>query len=65
MIAVDLAEIVDQRLARPAQQLVKRRHIGNGFRQIVARQQHVLPFDLYCSRTSLTTNSRSRPSTRP
>jgi hypothetical protein len=64
-VAVDLAEIVDQRLARPAQQLLERRNIDDGFRQSVARQQHVLPFDLYCSRTSRTTNIRSRPSTRP
>ena len=65
-VAVDLVEVVDQRLGGPAQQLVKGGDIGNAVRQIVAREQHVyFPFDGYCSRTSLTTNSRSRPSTRP
>ena len=37
-----LREIVDQRLARPAQQLIERGDVGNGFRQFVARQQHVV-----------------------
>ena len=36
-----LPEIVDQRLARPAQQIVKGCDIGNGVRQTVAREQHV------------------------
>ena len=40
-VAVDLAEIVDQRLARAAQQIVERGDIGNRLRQVVARQQHV------------------------
>ena len=64
-VAVDLAEIVDQRLARAAQQFVERCDIGNRLRQGVARQQHVLSSSSYCSRMSRTTNIRSRPSTRP
>ena len=64
-VAVDLAEIVDQRLARAAQQVVERGDIGNRLRQVFARQQHVSSLSSYCSRMSRTTNIRSRPSTRP
>ena len=64
-VAVDLAEIVDQRLARAAQQFVERGDIGNRLRQGVAGQQHVSSLSSHCSRMSRTTNSRSRPSTRP
>ena len=64
-VAIDLAEIVDQRLARPAQQIVERGDIGNRLRQMVACQQHASSSLSYCSLMSRTTNSRSRPSTRP
>ena len=64
-VAVDLAEIVDQRLARAAQQVVESGDIGNRLRQAFARQQHVSSPSSYCSRMSRTTNIRSRPSTSP
>ena len=40
-VAIHLAEIVDQRLARAAEQFVESGDIGNRLRQIVTRQQHV------------------------
>jgi hypothetical protein len=64
-VAIDFLQIVDQRLARPAQQLVERCNVRNGFRQTVGRQQHISSLIFHCSLMSLTTNSRSRPSTRP
>ena len=64
-VAIDLLQVVDQRLTRAAQQLVKGCDIENRFRQSVAREQHIFFLISHCSRTSLTTNSRSRPSTRP
>src|SRR5439155_19413221 len=62
--AVDLTEIVVQRLARAAQQVLERCDIRNALRQAFAHQQHVSS-PSYCSRMSRTTNIRSRPSTSP
>ena len=65
-VAVDLAEIVDQRLARPAQQFVERGDIGNRLRQMCRGSAACFsPRFSYCSLMSRTTNSRSRPRTRP
>ena len=65
-VAVDLAEIVDQRLARAAQQFVERQRYRKsspaGCRGSAAC---LLPSYSYCSRMSRTTNIRSRPSTSP
>ena len=69
-VAVDLAEIVDQRLARAAQQFVERGDIGNRLRQGVARQQHVssrllIAAGCHGRRTSARGRARARTAPRP
>ena len=68
-VAVDLAEIVDQRLARAAQQVVERGDIGNRCGQGVAGQQHVssLVTAAGCRgrRTSAPGRARARTAPRP
>src|SRR6185436_7105695 len=68
-VAVDLAEIVDQRLAGATQQVVKRGDIGNRCGQGVAGQQHVSSFVTAAGyrgrRTSAPGRARARTTPRP
>ena len=64
-VAVDLAEIVDQRLARAAQQFVEMRRYRQSLRAGCRGSAACFFPSSYCSRMSRTTNIRSRPSTSP